>query len=362
MNISLKIALLALKQRQLMIRADAASDKHKWITTETGSHIKVDGEGNIVAGAGGKFNGKPLSAMGGTKNFTKYATNAERAESAKQQANAKTNSGAVSEQPQQAASSPVLSNNLTNGEKASTLSSTSQSETASGETKMNKQSTPQMDYFEKRMAAKGYSLGKENNGLIEIKDAKDTIALIDPKTMEVEDFKGRMKRKRVYLQVDASVARGKKEYGLYEAEKNRDSEYNAIKNENEKKAQAERDAKAKQREEERKQALKNINSKKDSVGKTAELVLFKSNGFLNQKERDFLSSISKKRVLSEKQDSWLRSIAARFNVEHNASIKANQTNHYEQEPDMPTQREDGSWYDAETGLDITNPKYMKSYL
>lgn len=69
---------------------DAETDKHKWITTETGSHIKVDGDGNIVAGAGGKFNGKPLSSMGGTKKFTKYATNAERAESAKQQKHDKT--------------------------------------------------------------------------------------------------------------------------------------------------------------------------------------------------------------------------------------------------------------------------------
>ena len=86
-NVSLKIAILGLKQRQVMIRADAVGDKHKWITTETGSHIKIDGDGNIVAGAGGKFNGKPLSAMGGTKKFTKYATNAERAETDKKQSN-----------------------------------------------------------------------------------------------------------------------------------------------------------------------------------------------------------------------------------------------------------------------------------
>jgi hypothetical protein len=341
-NISLKIALLSLKQRQLMIRADAASDKHKWITTETGSHIKVDGDGNIVAGAGGKFNGKPLSEMGGTKKFTKYATNAERAETAKQ-----------ANQTQTLASSPVLSNNLTKQESAGALSSTSQSEAANGDRTM----TPQMDFFEQRISAKGYSLGKESNGLIEIKDAKtDTIALIDPSTMEVEDFKGRMKRKGVYLQVDASVARGKKEYGLYEAEKNRDKEYNDAKSLLEKKSQAARDLEAKATEEKNQEKLKNLNSKKDSIGKTAELIIFKSNGFLSQKERDFLNSISKKRTLSEKQDSWLRSISARFSIEHNSNIRANQSSVYrEEEPDMPTQSEDGSWYDAETGLTIETP-------
>lgn len=113
MNLSQRIEILRLKQKLVMIFADAVGDKHKWITTETGSHIKIDGEGNIVAGAGGKFNGKPLSAMGGTKKFTKYETNAERAESA------------------------VLSNNLTNGENTSTLSSTSQSEAKTGDKKMN---------------------------------------------------------------------------------------------------------------------------------------------------------------------------------------------------------------------------------
>jgi hypothetical protein len=463
-NISLKIALLALKQRQLMIRADAASDEHKWITTETGSHIKVDGDGNIVAGAGGKFNGKPLSEMGGTKKFTKYATNAERAETAKQQSNAKNNSGAVieqpsgeqakkpidkknitltnvdsgltvvdkkiikeliagghplgtkvksdrkiaelidvdhdkgtgkirvthkeddgygrmrdvshttrfswktNEQPQQASSSPVLSNNLTKEDDSTVLSSMSQSEAANGDSKMNKL-TPQMDFFVKRISEKGYSLGKENNGLIEIKGkvsymagAKtDTIAMIDPSTLEVVDFKGRMKRKGDYLPADATVAREKKEYGLYEAEKQRNDELNAERNENRRKAQAARDEESKAIEDKKREKEQEIRNKKDSIGKTAELILFKYKGLLNSKEQDFLNSISKKRVLSEKQDKWLRAISTRFNVDYTSKVKPNQTNDYEEEPDMPTQREDGSWYDAETGLDITNPKYMKSY-
>ena len=60
----------------------------KWITVNGGSkkdgegggsHILLDDNGHIKAGAGGKFNGKPLNSMGGTKKFTKYETNAERA-------------------------------------------------------------------------------------------------------------------------------------------------------------------------------------------------------------------------------------------------------------------------------------------
>lgn len=79
MDLSQRIELLHLKQRQIVIMADAQPDNgEKWITTETGSHIKVDGEGNIVAGAGGKFIGEPLSAMGGTKKFTNHETNAEK--------------------------------------------------------------------------------------------------------------------------------------------------------------------------------------------------------------------------------------------------------------------------------------------
>ena len=158
------------------------------------------------------------------------------------------------------------------------------------------------------------------------------------------------------------IAKNKNEYGIYEDEKNKADAHNAIKLENEKKAQDVRNAEEKSRLEKSEQELKKINSKKDSVGKTVELVLHKENGFLSKKERDFLHSISKKRVLSEKQDSWLRSIAARFNVESKANIKANNSHgSYDDEPDMPVQREDGSWYDAETGLEITNPKYQKSY-
>ena len=59
----------------------------KWITVNGGSkkdgegggsHILLDDNGHIKAGAGGKFNGQKLNSMGGTQKFTKYQTNAER--------------------------------------------------------------------------------------------------------------------------------------------------------------------------------------------------------------------------------------------------------------------------------------------
>ena len=50
----------------------------RWITTESGSHILLDKEGTIKGGAGGKFNGKHVSSMSGTKKFTKYETVKER--------------------------------------------------------------------------------------------------------------------------------------------------------------------------------------------------------------------------------------------------------------------------------------------
>ena len=34
-------------------------DGEKWITI-THHHVKIDGDGNIIAGLGGKFNGKPV--------------------------------------------------------------------------------------------------------------------------------------------------------------------------------------------------------------------------------------------------------------------------------------------------------------
>ena len=60
---------------------DAKMDEgDKWITTESGSHILLDKDGTIKGGAGGKFNGQPLSSMGGTKKFTKYETVKEKGE------------------------------------------------------------------------------------------------------------------------------------------------------------------------------------------------------------------------------------------------------------------------------------------
>lgn len=55
----------------------------KWITTEGGSRVLLDKDGNIKGGMGGKFTGQNIKDTGGTKKFTKYATNAER-EQAKQ--------------------------------------------------------------------------------------------------------------------------------------------------------------------------------------------------------------------------------------------------------------------------------------
>ena len=79
--LNLKLALLELEQSRLRIACDASKDDDKWITTETGSHILVGKDGTIKAGAGGKFNGKSLSSMGGAKKFTKYETVAERHQS-----------------------------------------------------------------------------------------------------------------------------------------------------------------------------------------------------------------------------------------------------------------------------------------
>ena len=79
MNYSLKIKLLELTQRALMVRADAQPDNgDKWRTTETGSKILLGKDGTVKGGMGGKFNGKNIKEVGGTKKFTKYQTNKER--------------------------------------------------------------------------------------------------------------------------------------------------------------------------------------------------------------------------------------------------------------------------------------------
>jgi len=56
---------------------DSVGDKKRWITTETGSHVQLDEQGNIIAGMGGKFNGKNIKDIHGTKKFTKHETNKE---------------------------------------------------------------------------------------------------------------------------------------------------------------------------------------------------------------------------------------------------------------------------------------------
>jgi hypothetical protein len=89
MNLSLRLKLLTLSQRALIALADAQpTNGDKWITTEGGSRVLLDKDGNIKGGMGGKFTGQNIKDTGGTKKFTKYATNAER-EQAKQPTEAK---------------------------------------------------------------------------------------------------------------------------------------------------------------------------------------------------------------------------------------------------------------------------------
>lgn len=129
--------------------------------------------------------------------------------------------------------------------------------------------------------------------------------------------------------------------------------------------------------------LDKISKKPQSPSKTAEMIIHlnseqlfgrtamsKYGSFNSQKEREFVEGLVWKRKITDRQNAWLSDIAKRFRVEHaisesqtrlSAMQKINQKEQ-EQEPDMPMQRDDGSWYDAETGLDITNPKWQKRYL
>lgn len=56
---------------------ESFADANHWITTESGSHALLDGQGNIVGGMGGKFTGKNIKDIHGTKKFTKHETNKE---------------------------------------------------------------------------------------------------------------------------------------------------------------------------------------------------------------------------------------------------------------------------------------------
>ena len=108
---------------------DDATETEKgdhWITTESGSRVLLDKDGNIKGGMGGKFTGQNIKDAGGTKEFTKYATNAER-EQAKQPT-------------PEAKPSPEnkSNNNLQMRDNPAKLSSTSQNETGkSGDKTMN---------------------------------------------------------------------------------------------------------------------------------------------------------------------------------------------------------------------------------
>ena len=94
--------------------------------------------------------------------------------------------------------------------------------------------------------------------------------------------------------------------------------------------------------------------------------------FKFKREMQFVEQMAKEnRLITGKQKDWLSTIAYSFGVNFDKEADKASTrtlakdkikpSYYDEEPDMPVQREDGSWYDAETGIEITNPKHQKSY-
>ena len=168
------------------LEAVETADAAKWVTVGggtsaetgqgTGRHFQIDTEtGKILKGGGASMQGKTFKEAfsddnktlterqklsrritahaakkhGGDKgDFTRLTNKGAEGKSSDWHAKEFLKSGDVpseyGEQPQQASSSPVLSNNLTKDENGSKLSSTSQSEANNGESKMNKQ-----DFLEK---------------------------------------------------------------------------------------------------------------------------------------------------------------------------------------------------------------------
>lgn len=69
------------KPLHLALVGDAAPDPSKsrhWITTETGSHILINGNGEVVAGAGGKLSGRKFSVPAGSKDVSKHIETVEK--------------------------------------------------------------------------------------------------------------------------------------------------------------------------------------------------------------------------------------------------------------------------------------------
>lgn len=69
------------KPLHLALVSDAAPDPSKsrhWITTETGSHILINGNGEVIAGAGGKLAGKKFSVPAGSKDVSKHIETVEK--------------------------------------------------------------------------------------------------------------------------------------------------------------------------------------------------------------------------------------------------------------------------------------------
>jgi len=69
------------KPLHLALVGDAAPDPSKsrhWITTEHGSHILINGNGDVIAGAGGKLAGKKFSVPAGSKDVSKHIETVEK--------------------------------------------------------------------------------------------------------------------------------------------------------------------------------------------------------------------------------------------------------------------------------------------
>jgi hypothetical protein len=52
-----QLTLLQLKHAAAPTLLNDDDGKKRWITTETGSHVQLDGDGTVLAGMGGKFTG-----------------------------------------------------------------------------------------------------------------------------------------------------------------------------------------------------------------------------------------------------------------------------------------------------------------
>ena len=343
-------SILRLKLDILKLHTMVTSRKVKalddgWITLNGGSGEDEDGGSHVFIGKGGKIEkgagglvGKKINELVGTKKFTTHETNAER-----EQAKQPTSETKPSEQ---------TSNNLTKAENASTVSSTSQSEAETGESKMNAKPTTIKDGVEK--------FGKEK--VMEY----ITDALLGNSKKAEQVFNGKIepnddvKRELGYLGIDlpekTTLSKPEKTEKQIAAIEARAKALVEKAGQNKKDAQLHKNVIV--------DILERDRRAKGTTGSQA--------AKLSKSEEQFLKDIGTKDKLSEKQAKWMHDISSKFNIRYYAPdsvikktiVKKSKISNYqdEDEPDMPMQRADGSWYDAETGLDITNPKHMNSYL